>query len=52
MSAPDNQCLRLSAPVIKGPNMKHVPAIAIAGPLTLQSVLDQIANNAAIDHLG
>jgi integrase len=28
--------------------MKNVPAIAIAGPLTLQSVLDQITNNTAI----
>jgi integrase len=29
--------------------MKHVPSIAIAGPLTLQSVLDQITNNTGIN---
>jgi Phage integrase family len=29
--------------------MKHVPAVAFAGPLTLQSVLDQIAGNTSIN---
>jgi integrase len=29
--------------------MKHVPAIALAGPLTLQSVLDQIAGSTGIN---
>src|ERR1700682_6038981 len=29
--------------------MKHVPAVALAGPLTLQNVLDQIASSTGIN---